>query len=82
MSEEEHTRSDELFKDVKFYVVGDIDQKPLGSVLFCIYLGPPASRSTGRPDCACVNAAVGDLWLGAPLPVDGEPASSGLLSVL
>lgn len=27
MSEEEIKVSDELFKDVKFYVVGDIDQK-------------------------------------------------------
>lgn len=27
MSEEENKVSDELFKDVKFYVVGDIDQK-------------------------------------------------------
>lgn len=27
MSEEENKVSDELFKDVKFYVVGDIDEK-------------------------------------------------------
>lgn len=27
MSEEENKVSEELFKDVKFYVVGDIDQK-------------------------------------------------------
>ena len=27
MSQEENTVSHELFKDVKFYVVGDIDQK-------------------------------------------------------
>lgn len=33
MSDEENKVSDELFKDVKFYVVGDIDHKVSGLAL-------------------------------------------------
>lgn len=35
MSEEENKVSEELFKDVKFYVVGDIDEKVSCSMLKC-----------------------------------------------
>lgn len=40
MSEEENKVSDELFKDVKFYVVGDIDQKVrIWTLASCSYVG-------------------------------------------
>lgn len=40
MSEEEHKVSDELFKDVKFYVVGDIDPKVrLWTLASCSWVG-------------------------------------------